>query len=153
MELKEILDRIDEILDREKKQINEDEGENAPLNFLKEIVILLFQFLVTVVKAPFRFVAGYVKKELLAAVKKDSKLMAVISAMLIVLLVFFLVFWFSLSAAVGIYFYEEGNTLFVSALYSLAFQVVSSVLIGLIAYVSFRRLKTFRIYKSIAGKR
>jgi magnesium-transporting ATPase (P-type) len=152
MELNEILDRIDEILDREKKLIKGEQDENAPLSFMKEVVILLFQFLITVVKTPFRFVAGYVKKELLAAIKKDSKLMAVISAMLIVLLVFFLVFWFSLSAAVGIYFYEEGNTLFVSALYSLAFQVLSSVLTGLTAYVSFRRLKTFKIYKSIARK-
>jgi len=151
MELSEILDRLEELLNRERARLKEvkDEAVENSGDFLKEVVILVFQFLIVVAKAPFRFAAGYIKKELFSAVKKDSKLMAVIGAMLLVLLVFFVVFWLSLSVAVGSYFYEKGNTLFVSALYSLVFQLVSSLIILMIAYFSFRKLKSFRIFRSI----
>jgi len=143
-----ILDRIEEILEKEKDALKEEDPKTSK-GVVMELVYLVLQFILNLIKAPFRFVAGYVKKEIVSAVKKDAGLMAVISAMIIVLFVFFLIFWFSVSVAVGAYFYENGNTLFVSILYSIAFQILSSLFVALVAYISVRSLKTFKIFRSL----
>ncbi|NPA35721.1 MAG: hypothetical protein GXO47_02620 [Chlorobi bacterium] len=153
MELNEILERIEELLEKEKKELMEaGDEQSSTITFLKEILLLLFQFVVALLKAPFRLVAGYVKKEVISAIKKDSKIMAFISAMLIVLLVFFLVLWMSVSVAVGAYFYDKGYSLFASVVYSVAFQVVSILVVILISYLISRNLKTFKLFKSLTGK-
>lgn len=153
MEPAEILTRIEEILAKEKEALKSDEKEQSSGDMLKEIFLLLFQFVISLLKAPFRFVAGYVKNELVSAVKKDSKLMAFISAMLMVLLIFFFVLWISISVAVGAYFYDNGSTVFVSVLYSIGFQTISFLLVALLAYLFFRNLKTLKIYKSLTKNR
>jgi hypothetical protein len=152
MELTEILDRLERLLTVESDRLKNDKEDAGYAGFVKEALILVFQLLITLLKTPFRFVAGYVKNEVFYAVKRDSRLMAVIAVMLLVLLVFFVVFWMSLSVAAGVYFYEKGNTLFVSVLYSLVFQFISSIITALIAYFSFRKLKSFKVYKSILRK-
>jgi hypothetical protein len=152
MELTEILDRLERLLTVESDRLKNDKEDVGYAGFVKEALILVFQLLITLLKPPFRFVAGYVKNEVFYAVKRDSRLMAVIAVMLLVLLVFFVVFWMSLSVAAGVYFYEKGNTLFVSVLYSLVFQFISSIITALIAYFSFRKLKSFKVYKSILRK-
>jgi len=152
MELTEILDRLEGLLTVESDRLKNDKEDIGYAGFVKEALILVFQLLIALLKTPFRFVAGYVKNEVFYAVKRDSRLMAVIAVMLLVLLVFFVVFWMSLSVAAGVYFYEKGNTLFVSVLYSLVFQFVSSIITALIAYFSFRKLKSFKVYKSILRK-
>ncbi len=148
MDTFKILDRIEEILEKEKDALKEEDPKTSK-GVVMELVYLVLQFILNLIKAPFRFVAGYVKKEIVSAVKKDAGLMAVISAMIIVLFVFFLIFWFSVSVAVGAYFYENGNTLFVSILYSIAFQILSSLFVALVAYISVRSLKTFKIFRSL----
>lgn len=152
MELTEILDRLENLLNAERDRLKNDKEDAGSEGFVKEALILVFQFLIAVLKTPFRFVAGFVKNEVFYAVKRDSRLMAVIAVMLMMLLIFFVVFWFSLSVAAGVYFYEKGNTLFVSVLYSLVFQFVSSIITALIAYFSFRKLKLFKVYRSILRK-
>ncbi len=152
MKTYQILDRIEEILEREKEALKEEDPKTTK-GVVVELVYLVLQFILNLVKAPFKFIAGYVKNELVTALKKDSGLMAVISVMVVVLFVFFLIFWLSVSVAVGVYFYENGNTLFVSVLYSIAFQTLSSLLALLIAYISMRRMKTFKIFRSITRKR
>jgi len=153
MELTEILERLEYLLAKEKEETSDGGNEKSSAGFLKEMLLLLFQFVIALVKVPLGIVGGYIKNEIVSAVKKDSKLMAVISAMLVVLLIFFFVFYMSLSVAVGVYFYEKENTLFVSVLYSLVFQVFSSLIIGLIAYFSYRNLNVLKVYKSIVRKR
>ena len=148
MDTFKILDRIEEILEKEKDALKEEDPKTSK-GVVMELVYLVLQFILNLIKAPFRFVAGYVKKEIVSAVKKDAGLMAVISAMIIVLFVFFLIFWFSVSVAVGAYFYENGNTLFVSILYSIAFQILSLLFVALVAYISVRSLKTFKIFRSL----
>ena len=81
--------------------------------------------------------------------KKDSKLLAIIFSMLIVLLVFFFVFWLFVSASVGIYFYENGSTMFASIMYSIAFQAGSSLIVVLVAYISFRKVKSIKLMNSL----
>jgi len=152
METNQILDRIEEILEKEKEVLKEEDPKTAK-GVAMELVYLVLQFILNLIKAPFRFVAGYVKNEIVSAVKKDAGLMAVISVMIMVLFVFFLIFWLSVSVAVGAYFYENGNTLLISILYSIAFQILSSLLAGLIAYISVRSLRTFKLFRSVSGSK
>jgi magnesium-transporting ATPase (P-type) len=147
MEVLKILDRIEEILKEESNRAEEqaDSGKSA----LRELVSLILQFVLSLIKAPFNFVSRYIKNEILNSMKKDSKLLAIIFSMLIVLLVFFFVFWLFVSASVGIYFYENGSTMFASIMYSIAFQAGSSLIVVLVAYISFRKVKSIKLMNSL----
>ncbi len=147
MEVIKILDRIEEILKEEgnRKEEQVDAGKSA----LRELVSLILQFVLSMVKMPFNFISRYIKNEILNSMKKDSKLLAIIFAMLVILLVFFFVFWLFVSASVGIYFYENGSTIFASIMYSIAFQAGSSIIVVLIAYISFRNVKSIKLMKSL----
>jgi len=147
MNVSEILDRIDVVLKEERERTKEkgDAGKSAVI----EIVSLSMQFVLSMVKAPFIFISRYFKNEIINSLKKDSKLLAVVFSMLVVLLVFFFVFWLFVSASVGIYFYENGSTMFASIMYSIAFQVSSSIVVALVAYISFRNVKSFKLMNSL----
>ncbi len=147
MEVIKILDRIEEILKEEGKR-KEEQGD-ADKSALRELVSLILQFVLSLVKAPFNFVSRYIRNEIINSLKKDSKLLAMIFSMLVVLLVFFFVFWLFVSASVGIYFYENGSTMFTSIMYSIAFQVGSSIIVVFVTYISFKNIKSAKLINSL----
>ena len=147
MDTIKILDRIEEIL-KEEGERKVEQGDEVK-STLREFVSLILQFVLSMVKAPFLFISRYLKNEIINSLKKDSKLLAAIFSMLVVLLVFFFVFWLFVSASVGIYFYESGSTMFVSIMYSIAFQAGSSIFVALVAYVLFRNVKSIRLINSM----
>jgi magnesium-transporting ATPase (P-type) len=147
MDTIKILDRIEEIL-KEEGERKVEQGDEVK-STLREFVSLILQFVLSMVKAPFLFISRYLKNEIINSLKKDSKLLAAIFSMLVVLLVFFFVFWLFVSASVGIYFYENGSTMFTSIMYSIAFQAGSSLIIVLVAYISFRKVKSIKLMKSL----
>ncbi len=69
MDTFKILDRIEEILEKEKDALKEEDPKTSK-GVVMELVYLVLQFILNLIKAPFRFVAGYVKKEIVSAVKK-----------------------------------------------------------------------------------
>ena len=104
-------------------------------------------------KAPFKIVAKYLRDEIIIAVKKDAKLYALILGIMGVLFVFFSVIWLFISVAIGVYFYEQGHSILISIIYSIGFQIVSFILIGLIGLISSKRLKSFKILKKLANNK
>ena len=54
-----------------------------------------------------------------------------------------------MAIAVGVYFYDKGNTILISIGYSLIFQSISLLLFGLILYITSKRLRSLKLIKSI----
>jgi hypothetical protein len=154
MKSKEIFNRIENLInDKINKSDNskmETDIENkSDKNEFKDILYLLMQLLLTILKAPFKIVAKYLRDEIIMAVKKDAKLYMLIMGIMGVLFVFFSVIWLFISVAVGIYCYDKGHTIFISIIYSIGFQLISFILIGLIALIASRKLKSLKILKNL----
>jgi hypothetical protein len=157
MELPEILDKLEEIIkERESESTEENEIEQeepSARSTLKELVLLIFSFLLNIIKAPYRVVARYLKNEIVLAIKKDAKLYGAILAMFGILFLLFTVLWLFISIAVGAYFYDRGESLFISVMYSLGFQAACIVLVALIAFISSRNIRSIKLIKSLAKSR
>lgn len=157
MKSKDIFTRIEDIIytqigrygdsTTEKKSESED---NSDKNGFKEIIYLLIQIFLNVLKEPFRIVAKYLKDEFILAVKKDVKLYVLIFAVMGVLFVIFSVIWLFISVAVGVYFYQQEYSILISIICSIGFQIVSFILISLIGFISSKRLKSFNILRKLA---
>ena len=108
------------------------------------------QFFLNILKAPFRIIAKYLKKEIIATIKKDAKLLAFIMGILGVLLVFFSVLWLFISIAVGVYFQEQGHSILVSIVYSIVFQLICFIFLGFIAFISSKKIKSLKMLKNLS---
>ena len=152
MELIDILNKIENILKKENSNlmINDDKtGEQKQNNSAKEIMILVLQFLLSILRAPFDLIANYLKNEIINSVKKDAKLYALIMGIMGVMFVFFSVLWLFISVAIGVYYYENGNTILVAIMYSIGFQLVSFIIVGLIAYFASTQIKSLKMLKKL----
>ncbi len=156
MKSKDILNRIENLID-DKFNNSDDSKIEAKTEIenksdkteFKEILHLLMQLFLNVLKAPFQIVAKYLRDEVITAVKKDVKLYMLIMGIMGVLFIFFSVIWLFISVAVGVYFYDEGHTIFISIIYSIGFQLISFILITLIALIASRKLKSLKIMKKL----
>ncbi len=160
MKSKDIFNRIEDIInnkinksDGSKTEKETDSENNSDKNSFKEIIYLVIQIFLNVLKAPFKIVAKYLRDEIIIAVKKDAKLYALILGIMGVLFVFFSVIWLFISVAIGVYFYEQGHSILISIIYSIGFQIVSFILIGLIGLISSKKLKSFKILKKLANNK
>jgi hypothetical protein len=122
MKSEDIINKIENIInDKTNKSDNlkmETEIENkSDKNEFNDIMYLLLQLLLNVIKVPFKIVAKYLRDEIIMAVKKDAKLYMLIIGIMVVLFVFFSVIWLFISVAVGIYCYDKGHTIFISIIY------------------------------------
>jgi len=156
MESKEIFNRIEKIINERLNKTDNSETEDKIENEnkyvkteFKEIVYLLIQLFLNILKAPFRIVAKFLIDETVIAVKNDAKIYMLIMAIMGVLFVFFSVIWLFISIAVGVYFYDKGDTIFISIIYSIGFQIVSFILISLIALIASRKLKSLKMMKKL----
>lgn len=156
MKSKEIFDRIENIIDDNinrpdnsiTEEKTEDESKYDKTQF-KDILYLLTQLFLNILKAPFKIVAKYLRDEIITAVKNDTKIYMLIMFIMGVLFVFFSVIWLFISIAVGFYFYDKGYTILLSIIYSIGFQLVSFVLVGLIALIASRKLKSLKVMKKL----
>jgi hypothetical protein len=150
MTSKEILSRIEEIITRQVNSFHSDERqENNSIDqergVFREIIFLAIQFVVNIVKAPFKIGAKYLRDELIIAIKNDGKLYSVIMGIMGVLFVFFSVLWLFVAVAVGVYFFQSGSSMLSAILYSIVFQIISFVLVSLVVLLLSKKLKSFKM--------
>ena len=153
MKTKEIFRRIEEILSHEVKNTSSQEVDtenNSTQNRFKEVGFLTLQIFLNILKAPFNIIAKYLRDEILNTIKKDAKIFALIFGIMIVLFVFFSVIWLFISFAVGLYFYENGYSLFISIIFSIIFQIISFILIALSALFASKKIKTVKVLKQLS---
>ncbi len=149
-EIFEVLDKIEKIVKNEKTNEEKTELENqSDSRTTKDIIYLIIDFFLNTLKTPFKIIAKYLRNEIITAVKKDAKLYAIIMGIMGVLFVFFSVIWLFLSIAVGAYFYEKGNSLLISVLYSISFQFISFVLVSIIAVIAYKKTESLKILNNI----
>ncbi len=152
MKSKEILDKLEGIISNE---INEseknktDSEDNSDKDIVKNIKYLALSFFVNILKSPFKIIAKYLRDEIFTAIKNDAKLYAIIMGIMGVLFVFFSVLWLFISIAIGVYFFEKGQSILLSVTYSIVFQIFSFILISLIALVASSKLKSLKIMKKL----
>ena len=152
MKSKEILDRIEKILNNKIDDSDEtkiDSENNSDKKIISDIIYLALQFFLNILKAPFNIIAKYLRDEVIISVKKDAKLYVLIMGIMGVLFVFFSVIWLFISVAIGVYFYEQGHSILLSIIYSIGFQIVSFILISIIALIASKKLKTLKMLKKL----
>jgi hypothetical protein len=151
MEINEIINRIESIIKSEdqKSSPKVDEQQSEESNGVKDIFILLLNFLLSIIKGPFNLIAKYLKNEIINTIKKDTKLYALIMGIMGVMFVFFSVLWLFISVAIGVYYFENGNSILTSILYSIIFQVISFTFVGLVAFVASTQIKSLKMLKKI----
>ncbi len=151
METKEIIDRLEDILNskEEADEVNKVGDQKVEKKTITDILYLILHFILNILKTPFIIIAKFLRDELVDSIKNDVKIYALIIGIMGVLFVFFSVIWLFISVAVGVYFYDKGYSLQLSIIYSIGFQAVCFLLIGLIALIASRNLKSFKILKKI----
>ncbi len=150
MEIDEILNKIESIVNDKTLNFSDNKSEKQTNNnSAKEMFYLILRFILSVIKAPFTLIAKYLKNEIVHAVKKDAKLYTLIIGMMGMLFIFFTVLWLFISVAVGVYYFENGNSIFVSALYSIAFQLTISIIVGIAAFILSTRIKSLNMLKQL----
>ena len=150
MTTKEIINRLENVIDTQINNSQKIEIDEVTEELVaKDVFYLGIQFIINIVKNPFELVSKYLKEEIIPSLKKDAGLYMLIMSIIVALFVFFFVVWLFISAAVGIYFYEEGSTLFISIIYSIIFQVISSLLGVLLIYIAFKNLKSLKVLKEL----
>ncbi len=156
MKSKEIFNRIENIINNNVNKSDnakiDNEAENETKydkNEFKDILYLLMQLFLNILKAPFKIVAKYLRDEIIIAVKKDAKIYMLIMGIMGVLFVIFSVIWLFISVAVGIYCYDKGHTILISIIYSIGFQLVSFILISLIALIASKKLNSLKVLKKL----
>ena len=156
MEVIQILNRIEEILknkDLENSFREEKEDESiSSSNSIKEIIYLILSFILKIFKLPFKLIGEYIKEEIATSIKKDARIVAMIVGISGAIFLFLSVLWLFLAIAVGAYFQEQGETLFVSVIYSIGFQVLSIILAATLAIFASKRIKSLQLLKNISQK-
>ena len=114
---------------------------------IKAIINLLISFFVSVIKAPFELIHMYIKREIIAVIRKEIKLYFIIIILFGILFTVFIVFWVLISLALGIYFQDEGVSLLNSILLVIAFQLLIFALVIFIIHRVSKKIKSLRLLK------
>jgi len=112
---------------------------------IKAIINLLISFFVSVIKAPFELIHMYIKREIIAVIRKEIKLYFIIIILFGILFTVFIVFWVLISLALGIYFQDEGASLLNSILLVIAFQLSIFALVSFIIHRVSKKIKSLRL--------
>ena len=97
------------------------------LEFIKKAAVLFVPVLKSFITNPIKAVAKTASQEL--------KIFGSLGMVAVVLLVFFVIGWLTLSVLVGAWFYDQGSSLSVSVLYSLIFQLISFIMVSSAGYL------------------
>ncbi len=156
MKSKDILNRLEKLINDILNKVDNSEiggkieiEDNSNRAGIKKIFYLLMQLFLNILKTPFKIVADYLKDEIIITIKKDFKLYMLIMGLMGVLFVFFSIVWLFISVAVGVYFYDKGYTILISIIYSIGVQAISFILIGLLALILSKKLKSLKILKKL----
>lgn len=156
MKSEEVFNRIEEIINgsvnktddpNNTDEDNKQNGQNK--SEFKKIIYLLLQLVLNVIKSPFKIVAKYLRDEIFIAIKNDARIYMMILGIMGVLFVFFSVIWLFISVAVGVYFYDNGHSILNSIVYSIIIQLVSFLLVSLIAFIASKKLKSLKVLKKL----
>lgn len=156
----EILNEIEYILKKlfnpNSSEINLDTDENSENENIKEsrkkgpvkaIFDLIVSFFMSVIKSPFQLIHEFIKKEIIALIRKEIKFYFWLIVLLGVLFTIFIVFWILISLAIGVYFREDGASLLTSILYVIAFQLLTFTLISIVFYRISRKIKSLKFIR------
>jgi len=149
MGLDDYIKKIDVITEKLSATSISDENEDSKSSVFKDYLGLLFTVVIDIVKAPLKLLTNFLKKELIVAIKKDVKLYAVIMGIMGVLFVFFSVMWLFISVAVGAYYYQQGESMLISILYSIIFQFGSIIIVASIAFFASKKIKSLKMLKNL----
>lgn len=133
----------------EEQKIEAEETQEPKSNTLKGILRSVLDYIVSIVKLPFTVFAKFFTREIIKAIKKDIKTYAFLSILLFCMVIIASVMWLFAAITVGVYFHELGNTILISIGYSMLFQLISFIIIGLILYFTSKKLKSLKLIKSI----
>jgi len=152
--MKEAMDFINpylkkEILMSEEQKIETETNQDSKPNTLKSIMLSVLDYIINIVKLPFTVFAKFFTREIIKAIKKDVKTLVFSLLLIVSLLIISAIIWLFLAVAVGVYFYDKGNTILISIGYSLIFQSISLLLFSLILYITSKRLRSLKLIKSI----
>lgn len=124
-QLKPLLLKKRELL--EQKNLAIEDKVSINLEFIKKAILLFMPVLKSFITNPAKAAAKTASKEL--------KIFGSLGMISIVLLIFFYIGWLTLSVLVGAWFYDHGNSLTLSVLYSLIFQIISFVIVSSAGYL------------------
>ncbi len=125
------------------------ENQEPKSNTLKGIMRSVLDYIVSIIKLPFTVFAKFFTREIIKAIKKDIKTYIFLTILLFCMVIIASFIWLFLSIALGVYFYEIGNTILKSIGYSLLFQLISFIIIGLTLYLTSKKLRSLKLIKSI----
>ncbi len=125
------------------------ESQEPKSNTLKGILFSVLEYIVSIVKLPFKVFANFFTKEIIKAIKKDIKTYVFLTLVLFCMAILASFIWLFIAVAVGIYFYELGNTMLISIGYSLLFQLISMMVLAFILYFTSKKLRSLKLIKSI----
>ena len=133
----------------EEQKIETEETQEPKSNSLKSIMLSVLDYIINIVKLPFTVFAKFFTREIIKAVKKDVKTYVFLFWLLVSLVIITSVIWLFIAVAVGIYYYEKGNTMLVSIGYSLLFQLISFIIFSIILYFTSTKLRSLKLIKSV----
>ena len=151
MQIEELIKRIENIVkenDFSSKDLVKIKDKDSLSQQMQEVMFLGVLLMLEILKTPLRFVIQIFNKNWFSTLKKDAKYFGAIMMSLFILLIFFIVLWLTITVSVGIYFFEQvGYSMFVSISLSIAFQLLSMLLIGVGVYMFYSKIKLFKIVK------
>ena len=128
---------------------NKETEEKLSKNTLKSIILSVLEYIINIIKLPFTVFAKFFTKEIIKAIKKDVKTYVFLLSLLVIMTIFLSVMWLFIVTSVGVYFYENGNTVLESLGFSLLFQLISFLVFGLILYFTSKKLRSLKLLKNI----
>ena len=133
----------------EEQKIETEDHQEPKSNSLKTILLSVLDYIINIIKLPFTVFAKFFTKEIIRALKKDAKTIVFLGWLLVSLVVIASVIWLFLAVALGVYFYDKGNSILLSIGYSLLFQLICFIVFGITLYFTSKKLKSVKLVKSI----
>ena len=118
---------LEKTMQLEQENLTIEKKVSINLEFFKKAILLFIPVLKSFITNPIKAAAQTASKE--------AKIFGALGMISIVLLIFFIIGWFTLSVLVGAWFYDHGSSLNVSVLYSLIFQIISFLLASSAGYL------------------
>ncbi len=118
---------LEKTMQLEQENLTIEKKVSINLEFFKNAILLFLPVLKSFITNPIKAAAKTASME--------AKIFGTLGMISIVLLIFFIIGWFTLSVLVGAWFYDHGSSLTVSVLYSLIFQIISFLLASSAGYL------------------
>lgn len=155
MKAEDLLEKIEKIIEENELKLDSktevlSDKEKVNRNPFARVLLLVTSYILEILRSPFKLVATYLKNELISAVKKDMVLYMLMGLLMGILFVFFSVIWLTISILIGVYYFENGATIFNSILYSFGYQSAFFMLISLIAFIAMQNMESMKMMKKIA---